>query len=127
MRAQRKKRVKFKSGKIYTIRRISALAILFLIIILLFLIFKPKRNTKTTDNLNISNTNSNTQTESENNVQNSTSNNTDANNSKENSSIQEDATFTMAVTGDIMCHNTMYQDAYNSSTKSYDFSYFLKM
>ncbi len=126
MRAQRKKRVKFKSGKIYTIRRISALAILFLIIILLFLIFKPKRNTKTTDNLNISNTNSNTQTESENNVQNSTSNNTDANNSKENSSIQEDATFTMAVTGDIMCHNTMYQDAYNSSTKSYDFSYFFE-
>lgn len=126
MRAQRKKRVKFKSEKIYTIRRIFALAILFLIIILLFLIFKPKRNTKTTDNLNISNTNSNTQTESENNVQNSTSNNTDANNSKENSSIQEDATFTMAVTGDIMCHNTMYQDAYNSSTKSYDFSYFFE-
>ena len=25
-----------------------------------------------------------------------------------------------------MCHNTMYQDAYNSSTKSYDFSYFFE-
>ena len=28
---------------------------------------------------------------------------------------KEDVTFTMAMTGDIMCHNTMYQDAYNSS------------
>lgn len=126
MRAQRNKRVKFKSGRIYTIRRLSALAIIFLILILLFLIFKPKKNAKTTDDLNISNANSITQTDSENNVQNSTSNNTDANISKESHSIQEDATFTMAVTGDIMCHNTMYQDAYNSSTKSYDFSYFFE-
>ena len=126
MRAQRNKRVKFKSGKIYTIRRLSALAIIFLILILLFLIFKPKKNAKTTDDLNISNANSITQTDSENNMQNSTSNNTDANISKESPSIQEDATFTMAVTGDIMCHNTMYQDAYNSSTKSYDFSYFFE-
>ena len=126
MRAQRNKRVKFKSGKIYTIRRLSALAIIFLILILIFLIFKPKKNAKTTDDLNISNANSNTQTDSENNMQNSTSNNIDENNSKNNSFIQEDATFTMAVTGDIMCHNTMYQDAYNSSTKSYDFSYFFE-
>ena len=122
MRAQRNKRMKFKNGKIYTISRIFALAIIFLILILLFFIFKPK--TKNSDDLNISNTNSNMQTVAENNVQNSTANNTTVNNSTEKSSMQEDATFTMAVTGDIMCHNTMYQDAYNSSTKSYDFSYF---
>ena len=117
MRAQRNKRMKFKNGKIYTISRIFALAIIFLILILLFFIFKPK--TKNSDDLNISNTNSNMQTVAENNVQNSTANNTTVNNSTEKSSMQEDATFTMAVTGDIMCHNTMYQDAYNSSTKSY--------
>lgn len=35
-----------------------------------------------------------------------------------------DKTFTMAVTGDIMCHNTMFQDAYDSETKEYDFSYY---
>lgn len=35
----------------------------------------------------------------------------------------EDITFTMAVTGDIMCHNTQYNDAYDSSTGTYDFSY----
>ena len=124
MRAQRNKRMKFKNGKIYTIRRISALAIILLILILLFLFFKSKIHTKNTDDLNMSNTNSNTQAVEENITQNSTTNNTAANNSKDNSPMQEDATFTMAVTGDIMCHNTMYQDAYNSSTKSYDFSYF---
>jgi len=35
----------------------------------------------------------------------------------------EDITFNMAVTGDIMCHNTVYMDAYNSSKKTYDFSH----
>ncbi|MBR6504192.1 MAG: CapA family protein [Clostridia bacterium] len=35
-----------------------------------------------------------------------------------------DITITMAVTGDIMCHNTMYKDAYDSSNSTYDFSHF---
>lgn len=35
----------------------------------------------------------------------------------------EDVTFTMAATGDIMCHNTQYKDAYNSATGEYDFAY----
>lgn len=38
----------------------------------------------------------------------------------------EDITFTMALTGDIMCHNTMYQDAYESSTDSYNFEHFFE-
>ena len=29
----------------------------------------------------------------------------------------------MALTGDIMCHNTIYKDAYNSELETYDFSY----
>lgn len=32
-------------------------------------------------------------------------------------------TINMALTGDIMCHNTIYNDAYSSSSGSYDFSY----
>ena len=36
---------------------------------------------------------------------------------------EKNTTFTMAVTGDIMCHNTMYEDAYNKSKKTYDFTY----
>ena len=34
-----------------------------------------------------------------------------------------DTTFTLTALGDIMCHNTQYLDAYNSSTDSYNFSY----
>lgn len=37
---------------------------------------------------------------------------------------EEDKTISMAVIGDIMCHGPNYKDAYNSSTKTYDFSTF---
>lgn len=45
------------------------------------------------------------------------------NKEEEKAQVPEDATFTMAVTGDIMCHNTQYKDAYNAGTGTYDFSY----
>ena len=35
-----------------------------------------------------------------------------------------DITINMAVIGDIMCHGPNYQDAYDSSTKTYDFTHF---
>lgn len=37
--------------------------------------------------------------------------------------VPQDTNIKMAVIGDIMCHNTQYNDAYNSNTKTYDFSY----
>lgn len=37
--------------------------------------------------------------------------------------IPNDETITISVIGDIMCHNTQYKDAYDSSTGEYDFSY----
>ena len=37
--------------------------------------------------------------------------------------IPEDITINMSVIGDIMCHNSNYNDAYNSDTDTYDFSY----
>lgn len=37
---------------------------------------------------------------------------------------EPDITITMAVIGDIMCHGPNYQDAYDSSTKTYDFTHF---
>jgi len=40
--------------------------------------------------------------------------------------VPDDITIKMTVIGDIMCHNTQYMDAYNSSTKKYDFSYVFK-
>lgn len=36
---------------------------------------------------------------------------------------KEDITINMTVTGDVLCHNTNFFDAYNASTDSYDFSY----
>ena len=36
---------------------------------------------------------------------------------------ETDTTFTLAAIGDVMCHNTQYLDAYDSSTGTYDFSY----
>jgi len=47
--------------------------------------------------------------------------------SSENSTQQEeqkDSSISMAVVGDIMCHGPNYKDAYNASTKTYDFSTF---
>ncbi len=35
----------------------------------------------------------------------------------------EDETINISVIGDIMCHNTQYNDAYDSSLGDYDFSY----
>ena len=35
----------------------------------------------------------------------------------------EPITFNLTAIGDVMCHNTQYMDAYNSSTGEYDFSY----
>jgi len=36
---------------------------------------------------------------------------------------KKDTTIKISVIGDIMCHNTQYKDAFNSSTNTYDFSY----
>lgn len=37
--------------------------------------------------------------------------------------ITDDITINMTVTGDVLCHNTNFWDAYDASTDSYDFSY----
>lgn len=105
------KRFVFKQGREYTIRRILAIAIILLIVFALFKVLTKNRN----ENISKKNTNVN-QTEESFIAKNATD---------ENKSLQsEDITFTLATTGDIMCHNTNFQDAYNSSTKSYDFSYY---
>ena len=60
------------------------------------------------------------------NVDNSDKNNQNGNNNPEDKKVEKkaDITINMAFTGDIMCHNTMFKDAYNSDTKEYDFSYY---
>lgn len=104
--------MKFKQGSEYTVRRIIALLILvFLVFAVLKLITRNFIGTnKTEKNNNLSSSQSSIQ--NDNTVSNDKNLPTD------------DITFTLATTGDIMCHNTNFQDAYNSSTKSYDFSYY---
>lgn len=46
----------------------------------------------------------------------------DKSQSTANSILQPDITINMAVIGDIMCHTTNFNDAYDSETDSYDFS-----
>ena len=45
------------------------------------------------------------------------------NNTESSEHESKSTTINMALTGDIMCQNTIYKDAYNSETDSYNFSY----
>ena len=107
--------MKFKQGSEYTIRRLIAILLIILIVFVLFKVLKTntknQSNSESNNNANISQ------------IQNSV---TDENTTSWQSKVaqEEDITFTLATTGDIMCHNTNFLDAYNSSTKSYDFSYY---
>lgn len=50
--------------------------------------------------------------------------NSNISNIEDNVEVQmKSKTINMTIIGDIMCHNTQYMDAYNSSTDTYDFSY----
>ena len=104
--------MKFKQGSEYTARRIIALLIL---VFLVFAVFKLiTQNLIGTNKSNKNNNSSSTKNYIAN-----------ENTTSEDKKLPEnDITFTLATTGDIMCHNTNFQDAYNSSTKSYDFSYY---
>ena len=122
MRNNRKRGLRFKKGKEYTIRRLIVLTVFLGLILLLFMTFANRKPKKA--DISSSNTSS---SQTQNNQNNITINDNSSNNSisvTEKTDIDEDINFSMAITGDIMCHNTMYQDAYDSSTKSYDFSYY---
>lgn len=107
--------MKFKQGSAYTIRRFIVVLLLILIVFAVIKFFnttkKNQSESKPNNNTNIS--------QAPNTV---TNENTTPWQSKV--AQEEDITFTLATTGDIMCHNTNFLDAYNSSTKSYDFSYY---
>lgn len=86
--------------------------LLILILAFIFCLIKFVLPDKTVD---VANTNLVTNSEgAENSINNANSTTT---------SQQEPITFSLAAIGDVMCHNTQYMDAYNSSTDLYDFSY----
>lgn len=86
------------------------------------------------DSSNITNVDSNTDANTNSNIPNVTPENNPFGNTISNTipntatnetptTPSKNTTFTMAVTGDIMCHNTMYEDAYKKSSEEYDFTY----
>ena len=130
----RNRRNRFRSnGSDLNVLRIIKIILEILIVILLFVFIfssiKMKNNiSKNNSEIqiaenkeNISNTSTNI---NENNLTISDETNTTLNEeSKSQNNEPKSTTIHMALTGDIMCHNTIYKDAYNSETESYDFSY----
>lgn len=102
--------------------------ILIILIVIFFIIFinsftKNKNNPTTIAN-NESNTKQ-TNLEENNETSNNSTNTTNTTNTENTVTIAEkkDTTINMAFTGDIMCHNTIYNDAFDKQSNTYDFSY----
>ena len=107
-------------NKLKITSKILIVLIIFLIIIFSVSILKhSKYNTNTDTTIS--------QINQENNIQNTETseetNNTQNTQSPTNEVTKKSTTINMALTGDIMCHNTIYKDAYNSANGNYDFSY----
>ena len=116
MRNRRNKRSNnfcFKNLK--NISRILVFLIIIFSLIFMLSIIKKISGTSL-NNQNISDTDVNLNNEV------TSSNTTDSDNTE----INKDITIKMAFTGDIMCHNTMYKDAYDSITGTYDFTHFFE-
>lgn len=88
---------------------------IFLLIIILAFIFCLIKFVVPDKSVDVANTNLSSKSQVAENPVNNTNSDT--------ISQQEPITFSLAAIGDVMCHNTQYMDAYNSSTDSYDFSY----
>lgn len=129
MRQRRSKR-RFKNNyfldNLKLISKILSVLIIICLIIFIYSAIQVKNSTFVSQNENLGETNLFEQT-NDINLENVVSTN-DA--TTENATPQEteeetpkSTTINMAFTGDIMCHNTIYNDAYDSSTDTYDFSY----
>ena len=111
--------------------------IIFLIFLISFICVRSHFKSHSTDAFsaelaenssdNAENTLSNNGSENSENNSNVENNQNTENDENQDSSDEEEVkgptTFTLAALGDVMCHNTQYFDAYNSSTGEYDFSY----
>ncbi len=127
MRNKRKRNGHTKKGIIDPLQA-GIILLIAILVIFLFVKITHKNSNNSIEMSNLSNEANTTTTSknSENNIEVVSSSEKNQNDSSQKETPAEDITFTMAITGDIMCHNTMYQDAYDSSTKSYDFSHMLE-
>lgn len=111
------------------VKRVLQILILIFLLIFIFSSIKMKNNLSKqnilANNINNSETNENTQiaTNNENNLNLESNSNSENNQSQEQKIESKGTTINMAFTGDIMCHDTIYKDAYNPETEAYNFSY----
>ena len=97
--------------------------LLVILFILFFIIIFSKKPNQEISSIETSDMNFNNINNSDDITNNIINDSTNLSNVSDSVKIKEDISFSMAVTGDIMCHNTMYKDAYDSSTGEYNFSY----
>ncbi len=127
MRNRRAKRSRYNSN-LNTLKLISKiLAILIIIFLIIFIssFIKHKKNTNHKTNLSETTESTNQQ------VLNEVPSNDNQTNIAENTNVEtpssettaKSSTINMAFTGDIMCHNTIYNDALNKQSNTYDFSH----
>ena len=102
--------------------------ILIILIVIFFIIFinsfaknKNKPTIIANNEPNAKQTNLEENNETSNNFTNTT--NTTNNENTVTVTEKKDTTINMAFTGDIMCHNTIYNDAFDKQSNTYDFSY----
>ncbi len=116
MRNNRRSRQYRKSRTLSELQLVSN--ILFILIVILFVVFvysSIKQKKVSTIPENDSSTQIATADENQVSNQNSTT--------SETTSESKDITINMALTGDIMCHNTVYNDAFDVANNTYDFSH----
>ena len=127
MRQRRDKRYR-KNYLLDDLKIISKVLSVFILILLIVFIFSSIKM-KNKSMYKISNTTNNEQEINLNEEDANIPSNLDENLNSSNETVIpkkeeiKNTTINMAFTGDIMCHNTIYNDAYNKETESYDFSY----
>ena len=99
-----------KSSKFFLVLKIFLILIIFALI---FIFYEDFLNFFNFSNDNTNNTNTEL----------NSSNSEQLNNSSSSGNKLFDVNFSLVATGDILCHNTQYFDAYISSTGEYDFNY----
>ena len=123
----KRNRYNYNLSNLKLISKILAVLIIIFLIIFLNAFINHKKTLKTPiDTSEITNNNE----EPQNSTEVSTSDNstiTTENTTSETKITPEvtkkNTTINMALTGDIMCHNTIYNDAFNKQSNTYDFSY----
>ena len=127
----RNRRSRFKSNNnnidIIPIVKI-VLEILIIVCLLIFIFSSINLKKRSSSLIKISEdtefkSDTNTTLNSENNLNLKTNLLDEGNTSSEKKNENKSTTINMALTGDIMCHDTIYKDAFNSELDTYDFSY----